>query len=225
MKARQHLLILLAFSLISGNLIGKSNWEPGVVYLQNKEALKGKIFFNQQLDLVQCEVDGKIKTFAPNQVRLFQFYDQDLAANRVYTPVDENYPYYRRLSFYEVLVTGEITLLRKERYAVKELQPEFDSHLGREAFIQKSAKEPVRVFDYFIFYDNRIDKIRNFENETMTLMFDQIEAVKKFIKSEKLNTEKVNDQIIVLEYYNKLKGNLSLRLMDKNAEAPVIVYQ
>ncbi len=157
-------IIILIYSSVSI----ASDWKPGIIYLKNSESVKGEIRIDQELSLVQCRYDNRIRTFSPMQVKLFQFYDQERSENRVYTVVNEHKrSYYPQAQFYELVVTGEITILRKEIHRTIEVPLEYDARKGREEFIQRPAKQETIDFEYFLLSDGMLSRLESFEDQVL----------------------------------------------------------
>lgn len=215
MKTSLTFLICLLLSLVTQAIDTKDKgWHAGVLYLKNSEVVKGKIKLNTNPSLVQCKTDGKILTYSPYQIKVFQYYDEENHRSKIYTSVlDYKRGKLGQRKFLEVVLTGEICILRDEHYGVKQVSPAFDSHEGREAFIRHNTYMEVTQHNYFIYAGENLVRIKNFRKDVFVLFKNHKEQVDDFITGQQLDINtNIYDQLEVVKYYNKLQNNESLSL-------------
>jgi hypothetical protein len=198
------LLVSIFFLIIAHSIVASTDdsWNKGFIQLDNKQKVWGDINYNARYDLVQCKTEGVVKTFSPRTVISFRYYDEALSVNRYFRTVEEQTGFYRKQSFYEVVMDGPLKILRKKKdYSGFKLEGEnYNVH--------------EKDYVYFVSDGEKLVKISKFKKEIIKgMMSDMALEVNSYMKEQKLIAYKLRDQILIIDYYNELKdgaGKLSV---------------
>ncbi len=204
------LLVLSSFSLPAQ----QAGWYKGVAYLNNNEVVSGKLSYDPELKLLQCKSDGVVKVFAPHKVKLFQYYDDELACNKVFASYDNPVAEGGRLkSFYEVVLTGKITLLRADpKIRVKQVSVKPGPEAGVKAPAFSTYVETT-VYNYYFLYEDRLLKVDNFKDELKSLLEQSPVDFDAFIADHNLNLKDIYDVVKIISHYNEASKQQSLILL------------
>lgn len=193
--------ILLLFGAVHANNLNPFQaWSEGEVVLMSGEKIEGLINIDYKLDIVQCKLeDGSIRAFSPVNVSHFSFFDQETKNRRFFAAINfENRYDYEHKSFFEVIINGELSVLRKGKY-VKRVP------VRSGAATNYNVKTIVH-HNYYAFTNDEQKRIRNFRKDVLPMMEEHEDKLKRYIKKHKLNVNELVDQLMVVNYYNYL-GN------------------
>ncbi len=190
------------------------DWFTGRVFLKTNEVLEGKIRFTQKLDLIECKTEGKVLTYSPYQVKVFQYFDEATGTNKTFTSItDFSRGELGQKKFFEVVLTGKISIFRNGRNIVKQVYPKFDAHAGKGAFKRTSTYVEVTQYDYYVYVGDRLLKWKDFEKQWLKHCQDAKDQINEFIAAHELQLKNnLYDQLKVLEYYNTLHHEVNLSL-------------
>jgi hypothetical protein len=180
-------------------------WEPGVIHLEG-QSLQGEVSYDPKLDVVFCKSDGRIQTFTAHTVRHFEIYDEGAGITRSFSSLSDDATASReRKTFFEVMVDGDLTLLRKGKYA-KIARPKGKYHRVTNRILEAKQK-PEIVYRYYLLRKDGLQEIRHFRRQVLPLMHDREAEMRQFINSHKFNLENPQSHILIINYYNHLKKN------------------
>lgn len=200
-------VFLLAFLFFfSFSASAEKKWNDGVVVLKDNTVLTGELLMDSDLNLLQVKHEGKVQTFAAYKVELFYFYDQDLAVLRkhISLPYSINGNIFKNV-FYEEIIKGEISLLRKESFNTSETTLEENVYTSQGHMIDNNRFQEILSYDYFYSLDNEIVHSKKFEKDLFPLLevnFNN-EGLKNHISQNNLRTYKLYDQIQIIKYLNE----------------------
>lgn len=206
------LLACLFSQLVLAN--SGSEWHNGEIVLNSGEVLNGHLSYSDEI--VQCKVHNTIKAYSTFQVAHFQFYDTELNTNRTFVPITNSViKNVQAPSFYELVVEGPITLLRKETYTYKLANdPQKDRDLAWETQTVRRFEYDVHMrvqdFEYFYIHDQNLNALRNFRKEIAPLLHEYQTDINHFIEKNALNTRDIESQIKVITYFNRLCNDPSM---------------
>ena len=98
-------------------------------------------------------------------------------------------------AFYEVLIDGRISLLKRTRKKVNEIKA-FDSTVA--------VKRIAEVHDYYLSRKGELFRLKKDRKSLLALLNDQAEQIEKFINQNKLNIKEETQLISIISYYNSL---------------------
>lgn len=204
-------IYVFIFFLISHLSLATNNnevWNKGYLVLENNEIIKGSIFFNAEKDLVEIKTNHRIKTFSPYSVQYFKFFDPQLEMNRVFATFEDNDSRRRKnvRSFFEVLINGELAVLRKEGSS---FTPVHQYSYSSIEFI------PDMDFSYFISHPEGVRKMINFNKDVLPLMADKNVEIMEYIREHGLDSNDFVHQILIIDFYNYIKDPTYTVLKDQ----------
>jgi hypothetical protein len=176
-----------AYMNVKGSPYLLENWEKGSVTLAS-----GKKFENLDLKFDQVinqvifqDVDGSMKAFS-----------QPIAAFTIGKDANEH-EFYRGVDgiFYEKLVTGKVTLWKKNHKTIIDEKPYGSASVQRNILNNNS---------YYTGDLGQLTKIKNDKKSVLALLSDKAEDIEEYMKKQKLNTKTESDLIRVVMYYNGL---------------------
>lgn len=193
--------MLLFFGAVYANNPDHSQaWSEGEVVLMSGEKIEGLINIDYKLDIVQCKrQNGSIMAFSPVKVSHFSFFDQEIKNRRFFAAINfENRYDYEHKSFFEVIINGELSVLRKGKYVKRvPVRDGTSNHYNVKTIVHHN---------YYVFTNDEQKRIRNFRKDVLPMMEEHEEKLARYIKKHKLNVNELVDQLMVVNYYNYL-GN------------------
>lgn len=98
-------------------------------------------------------------------------------------------------SYYEVLAEGKASLLKKQ----------FKTFVDAIAYGASETKKTLIDNEfYFLFYRDKMIKIKNPNKDIPKILADKENEIKAFIKNNNINLKSEENQIRVIDYYNSL---------------------
>lgn len=209
---KKHLLLLListlSFTTQAFTIDDDKHSHQGVIVLNSDEKVHGIIYYEPRTEIVQCQNEmGTTKAYSPNQVKYFQFYDHKMKNNRKFVPLAFSLPpnQYKSRVFFEVVLTGYYTLLRKQ-------DPHRDLS-NNPGFMQVNSdlgfSNQKIGFVYYLQDKDGVREIKKIKKELFpTIMQEQGTKVKAFVSRHRLKMYMMASQIIVVNYFNFLQDPL-----------------
>jgi len=188
-----YLFILLTLPIMC---MAKTNgpWNNGIVILSNNEVLEGTLKYDQKHEVIQIKLEGTVKAFSSHSVNYFEFYDEKSNVLRKYSACAiESKPHINRRVFYEIVLEGDFTLLRK------------DLEGSLPDWVKDTYVNDSKEYAYYIIQHNSVEKLTNFEKQVLPQMSDESIALEDFINKNNFNFTSPTSQILIINYYNHLK--------------------
>lgn len=194
-------------------------WYLGELRLKDGTLLKGNLMYNLKKDIVQLEREERIETYSAQQVISFVLSmpdsddqeAQEQAGYRYFFSLPlANHTGYKRLSFFEVVVEGKATLLVREYITMVTDNTNWQrnrSNLRRFSMMDAQSlrpnTRPVLAHKMYLgSLDGKIREIPRKRREVLHLFRDHEKTMKKYIKSEKLRLDRLEDMVRFFIYYN-----------------------
>ncbi|MDW7695969.1 hypothetical protein R9C00_25855 [Flammeovirgaceae bacterium SG7u.111] len=176
----------------------------GVVVLKSGESFQGTIsyHFKQDLVLIENAAFGK-KALTPDKVTYFRFYDENIDRERVFTSLDIPNKYgYLSTGFYEVLITGDMTVIGK-------LKSQFQTSTEQEYYgYAKTQAEKVKkantLYDMTVIIGSDLHHFSSFKKTLLPLMTKEYPEIKELVQAKKMYFKSDDEKLEVIELYNKL---------------------
>jgi len=166
------------------------SWLQGSLVLHTREVLTGDVSIEARHDVVLLRQNGHVDVYPAHRISAVYFYDPAANVNRKFVSLastPSHRPVYR---LYEIVVAGEINLLRHERLAA--------GH---------SANHEIQGFQYVVHFQNDIIALNKFRNRIYPrLVRAQPENLATFVKDNHLNPNEPAAAIRIIQYYNTLMG-------------------
>jgi hypothetical protein len=189
-----------AICLLVGNVCFSIDpeWNPGVVILDNNYTLEGDLSYDHKNGIIQCREAGKIKAFSSHKVTSFYYLDKGTNVLHRYIAIEQKTrENYRRKEFYEIVLEGELTLLRKRNKSTDPL---------RQGHTQSSYNlmHHILCYDYYVYHQEDLVAVNKFKKNVMPLMKEKKREVASYADQKNLKLYYLMDQISLLSYYNGL---------------------
>jgi hypothetical protein len=196
MATKRLQLIFILVPLISFTSLASEEWNRGVVFLNSNETVYGDINYNQDFEIVQCKTKHGIKAFSTFNAHSFRYFDKESAVYRFFKVYEERKGYYKKKIFYEVVLEGYVSMLRRKKYIIPT-----NSYL-----IINDTPSEEKDYDYYLSAEGRVRDLRKFKRFILNdLMKDKKTEIMSFVKDQKLEMYFLRDQILIVDFYNSLK--------------------
>ena len=190
-----YLVLVCLFALpVYGNGIPEK-WEPGVIHLDG-ESIHGEVNYNPKMEVVFCKKDGRIQTFSAHTVQHFEIYDKEAELIRIFSSMDaEGMGFQTKKVFYEIVVEGNLTLLRKGMPARKP-RPSGKYHRVQNRIAEAKQKAEI-VYSYYVYQDDAIKEIKHIRKQVLPLMHEQQGEMHQFIETNNLDLNKPQSLVLL----------------------------
>ena len=219
MKKLFPLLLLTALGICPA-FAGRGNkgWHPGLVVLHAGDTLRGALRFDPAAELVRCQTGEVVRVYSALQVRSFRFREPQWDVSRQFISVPHHHASgYARASFFEIVASGPLTVLRKYRPGTHpKTNPKFMRVDSRWGF-----SNHLIGFDYYVQGPEGLKKIRNFRKEVFPLLLKEYASeITRFVRKSRLKMHRQSSKIIVVQHYNHLKNPFNNPWATDNAFGP-----
>jgi hypothetical protein len=177
-------------------------WSEGAVLMETEQKHKGFVHYDPVQGVVLVKNKENVQAFTARQVTHFQFYDQQMKMQRRFISLDlKGDVGYTGLTFYEVLIDGHISVLRKERK-------------NANLHMMLSTEDPwyakyAGCFDYFAFKDGSLVNLKEFKSVIYPFMQkDNKTDLDSMVQNNRLNLNWIGHMLMVVEYYNTLSSDV-----------------
>ena len=195
-------------------------WYLGELRLKDGTRLKGNLMYNLEKDIVQLEREERIETYSAQQVISFvlslpESDDEEAQKQPGYRyffslPLANNTGY-KRLSFFEVVVEGKATLLVREYITMVTDNTNWQRNRSNLRGFSMMDAQPLRPNTrrvlahkmYLGSLDGKIRELPRKRRQVLSLFSDHEKTMKKYIKSEKLRLDRIEDMARFFIHYNK----------------------
>ena len=186
-------------------------WHVGSVTLTDGSRLEGNIKYDLQIDALQIQVGDKTLTYPANQIRQFKIHQEDIDLNRVFFSI----PFvtetgYRRPKLFEVLHDARTGLLTREAIAISTRRvsnPYFRGGYGYDPLRGRNVSVQYLEYKFYLVSgDGKIELLGTSRNDVVSAFEKHQSELRKYIKSNKLKLDVVEDMTTLVQYYNELQG-------------------
>ncbi|WP_020527916.1 hypothetical protein [Flexithrix dorotheae] len=194
-------MVVCTVQLHATDELNDSEFFLGTVYLKNGKVIHGKIKHELNPAIIILKRQNIAQAFTPQLVSSFQYFDEKTNKVKKFISLykeTKDRGYYRRV-FFEVLVPGEINLLKTSR---KILNPESNKSMR----YKQDREKYIFLHKYFLLSNEKLVNIKNFEKQMESVLGEDLFAVKEFIKEEELTLNGETAYIKVLNYYNQISN-------------------
>lgn len=186
--------------LLAGNFCfsGDPEWSPGVIVLEDSQVLEGDLNYDHKNGVIQCRNAGKIKAFSSHGVTSFYFINRATNILHRYVAVEQNTgENYRRKEFFEIVLEGELTILRKRN---KSTDPVRRGH----TMSTYNLMHHILCYDYYVYHQGEMVKVNKFKKDVVPMMKDKKREITTYADKKNLKLYYLMDQISLISYYNGL---------------------
>jgi hypothetical protein len=205
------LLVLILILLIPLTIHARTVWYDGLIITSENQYMGGKISLDEFRDVVMIKINDRIRAFSPIQISLIKFYDPKLKLERYFYPVEYNpHPFQTKISFFELLMSGPVTIYRRIKNCFNDGDKLPDSLRKKLANLNITNEAYITAKRYNYFYLIGPDMYN--EREFVKIIRDQLLPYIKIYcegkcKIEPINPYLISDQIIISKQYNHLLKN------------------
>src|SRR5688572_15188119 len=153
-------------SLYGGNPIEK--WFRGSVVLSDQQVMVGEIALYPTHHVIMLRTDDGIITLPAKKISSFFFYDASANVNRKYVSRLNQESTFQQHQLYEVVLTGAITVLRKQD-------------------VWSQGVHDANDFNYFVLYDNKLIELQKFKRIVYPDLIKQSEKLLLFVQENHLD--------------------------------------
>jgi hypothetical protein len=185
---------LLPFLLVLLSLAAQASipqWLKGSLVLHTREVLTGEVSIEARHDVVLLRQHGHVDVYPAHKISAVYYYDTTVNINRKFVSLASTSSYRPVFRLYEVVLAGEVNLLRHERLAA----PNFNHH-------------EIQGFQYLIRFQDDVIALRKFRNRIYPkLLRAQPASIAQFVKANHLNPSEPAAAIRIIQYYNTLSAD------------------
>jgi len=195
------IFFLFTFSAYSQNFPSRV-WHEGRAITTEKDTIRGDLMYNLESNTIQLQLrDNLLKSFSSKNIFFFEIYDKGVNNYRQFYSIPFTVSQdYKAPIFFEVLYEGALTLLVRERI-VLERDPYAPAYNGTRG----AARERLAYTYYFIDKKGNMKEYKSGKKNDLFLIFDrESDKIKKFVKTNKLRTDRMRDLVRIVAFYNSL---------------------
>lgn len=165
-------------------------WHQGSVVLDTRKVLVGEVALSPSNELILFRYSGNPISLPAYRVESFRYFDEVANINRQFLSTVLE----RRPKFYEVVVQGEVKLVRTPRSS---------------DFLAASSE--VSAYHYFIVKDNRLEPVRKFRSGIYPALISEQASLIELVGNQHLHLYELASIIKILREYNHLHaGRMAL---------------
>jgi hypothetical protein len=163
-------------------------WFTGYVILKSQAKLHGKLLVRVDYNVVMFRQGDELVVYPAHKVESVTVYDQSLKHDRNFISIEEEVCVATLHQLYEVVLKGEVTVLRKERVLW------YTVHLD------------IPEEDYFVWNSHEMISLYRFKRKVFPgIVKASHGSMKSYMRRHKLNPNRVDDMIEILAHYNQQK--------------------
>jgi hypothetical protein len=153
--------------------------------LSNGEVLTGKFSLEPLHDLVLFREGDERSIFPAHKIQSLNFYDYKANINRRYVSLKETNPFHNRYQLFELVVSGEVSVLRRQKTQGRRLSDALD-------------------FTYYTLCRDELLPLRKFNKQIYPLLSAAMcPLVEDFVRKNRLQPFRPDDSIRIIEFYNR----------------------
>ncbi len=177
-------VLVLLMTTFSFSSFGEE-WFKGSVVLKSKSVLRGEISVKHGYDVVFFRVADQVSVIPAFKIAYLNLFDEQNEMNRRFVSLAIGVGAGRSHQFFELLVDGEVTILRRQ------LTLWYSLHLD------------LTEYEYYVLYDQEITALHRFRKEIYPTMIAKSNgAIETYRKTNKLSPKTLTDILDMTEYYN-----------------------
>jgi hypothetical protein len=177
------LCCLLFVNFYTGNA-KPFTWYSGSIVLADESVLVGEVSVDAFHDVVLYKSsENRVRVFPAFKIKLALYFDPQASINRRFVSWQEDLSV-QSTSLYEVVTSGELAILRKPKFNLKDFSD-------------------AVAFDYFIKEQNQLFHLKDFARRFYSRLINR-PGLLEYVSSEKLNIYQDADAIRIIVFFNKL---------------------
>lgn len=203
-------LCLCVSASVSANRPELKNWHAGELVLNSTQVIDGQLRYDALTGLLQVKDNATVKIYSARQLSSFAYFDN--AANTVRRFMSFPDPQRRRSRakvFLEIVLTGEVYLLRRPRLSRQARM------LGEQVSeIESPWYDTKNAFEYFVHSNGEFTALRHFQRRVLPRLLNEFAVpLQAFIRKRNLNLFTQRGCLLLINQYNVLKDPDKIVLM------------
>lgn len=216
-------VVLIIISLLSGfaskaqirEEIDIQKWPKGLVTLTSGEVVEGTVTYYRSQDIITVLLpDSTLSSLSP--VNVTQFLVSDEYNNRkhlfksVYWDQGKENSDFKKPTFFEEILQGNVTLLMRESYSRRGLDPDMADVMDNYAYdplgipIGGQFADQIKPKFYVMEPEGKVVTLGKVRKDFLNYCGKKATTVKDFARKQKLSFELPQDFIAIVHYYNTL---------------------
>ncbi|HEX5112858.1 MAG TPA: hypothetical protein VFV79_08430 [Saprospiraceae bacterium] len=181
------LLLVIPINLFASKPL---TWYEGVVVLADQHVLTGQVAVHPRQNIIIFRSGDQQTVYPAHKIQNVFYYDEQFNINRKFVSIANRDHGYAKYELYEIVLRGEVSVLRKERIHL-DLNDQLD-------------------FSYFVLYQDEVLPIKQFNKKVYPHLMDYDSfTFSRFIEREHLNPNSLRDAISMIKYYNRMVSHSS----------------
>lgn len=179
--------------LLSIDSYAERSWYHGSLVLNDQSVLAGEISVESRYDVVLFRHENVVDVYPAHKIQLIRFYDARLEVNRKFISLRGSSTFFQAYQLYEVVVSGEVSLLRREATDVAVTKEEHEA-LG---------------YRYLVRYKGELSSLKQFRSKVYPKI-RHIPGVElpSYLKANHLNPNNESNAVRIIQYYNQAIGSI-----------------
>lgn len=193
-------VLLLSTFHISAQTFSYEVFHDGFMVTTERDTIKGDLKYDLDANILTVIHKGRTKSFSSHKVFYFEIFDKILNNYRQFYSV----PYtvnigYKIPVFFELVYEGKLSLLTRE-HIVAQTVNNTSAYWGGG----NSTRLVIEYSFYFMDSEGNITFFAGKKKELLNFMNKKQSEIKKFIKDNKLDTDKLADLVRITAFYNSI---------------------
>jgi hypothetical protein len=177
-------VLLVVFFTAEAFSASDAEWFEGSLVLKSRKVLRGQLSLEPQYNVVLFKVGEEMMVFPAHKVESFYYYDGEENINRKFVSLQQRLGAFTQHQLYEVVVYGEISVLRRQRV------------LSHAIHIE------VQDYEYFIRSNEGLIPLRKFRSRVYPEMRQRSESLVSYVRENRLNPNIPADAIRIIDFFN-----------------------
>ncbi|MBC5775152.1 hypothetical protein H8S95_13825 [Pontibacter sp. KCTC 32443] len=209
--------LLFSFTLCAQHRqdIDIQEWAKGIVTLTTGDVLEGKITYYRTQDIISVSnEDGTLSTLSPVNVAQFEVSDELSNRSHIFKSIfwdqGKDYTDFKKPTFFEQLNQGKATLLMRESYNKKTVDPYLASSMDGNTYdplgypLSGEYYDQIKPKFYILQPDGEIVKLTNIRKDFLSYCGKHASVVKAYARKQKLSFDLPQEFMAIVNYYNNL---------------------
>jgi hypothetical protein len=177
------MLILFLVSIEEASSI-TLDWYEGALVLKHDEVLKGQISVNLVYDIALFKSGDRLLVFPAHKIESIHYYDPKAKVNRKFTSIQEKVNAFTAHYLYEIVLVGEISVLRKRISLLVDLE----DNRGSYRYFARVGEENL--------------ELHQFKSRIFPYLNKTCDSLKEYIRENRLELNNRMHAIQIIDYYN-----------------------
>ncbi|WP_323755924.1 hypothetical protein [Roseivirga sp.] len=209
MKLYVYVLVLFSFIAFGANAqtFPSELWHEGQVSLTDGSVKSGNLKYDLDRQTVQLKIGDRTEAYDASQVISFSFLQESIKSRRTFYSL----PYaiqnnYKRPVFFEVVVTGKMTLLVREYVVVRNnnAPSRLNSRYRYQDYSNFNGNRSFLAYKMFLVKEDGIIRESSGKKNDVLFQFGEDRTeLKKYVKKEKLRLDRLEDVAKLVQHYNQ----------------------